>query len=68
MRFGEKFNDSIMGSQRVIRKFLWFPLEIDNQIRWLEIAKIRQICKYHGEEFGYAWENYEWVDDDEIQY
>ena len=27
------------GSKRTITKFIWFPLLIDGQMRWLESAK-----------------------------
>ena len=66
MRFGEIYNDSLLGSQRVIEKFLWFPVTIDYQTRWLETAKIRQICIQANKEFslsGYLWKNYAWIDD-----
>jgi hypothetical protein len=70
MRFGELYNDSMMGSQRVIEKFLWFPVTIDYQTRWLEKAKIRQICVTANKEYsasGYKWQNHEWVDDEKNQ-
>jgi len=70
MRFGEIYNDSVLGSQRVVEKFLWFPVTIDFQVRWLEKAKIKQICIQTNKEFsvsGYKWENYAWVDDENNQ-
>ena len=66
MRLGNLFKDSSLGSQRIIRKFLWFPVTIDFQTRWLEWARIRQMCKSLGEEYGYYWQDMEWIDDDEM--
>jgi hypothetical protein len=66
MRFGEIYNDSTLGSQRVVEKFLWFPVTIDYQTRWLEKVRIKQICIQANKEFsvsGYKWENYAWVDE-----
>ena len=66
MRIGEIYNDTMLGSQRVIEKFLWLPVTIDFQTRWLEKAKIRQICIRTGKNdfniSGYAWKNREWID------
>lgn len=67
MKFGEIINESMFGTQRIIEKFLWFPVEIDYQLRWLEKVKIKQICVIADEEFsesGYIWKNVEWVDDE----
>ncbi len=44
--------------ERIKRKFLWLPLEIDNEVRWLEYANVKQIyirC------LMYAWRNQEWI-------
>jgi hypothetical protein len=30
------------GDVREIRKFLWLPLEIKYEVRWLEFATVRQ--------------------------
>ncbi|RPI85144.1 MAG: hypothetical protein EHM34_02365 [Nitrosopumilales archaeon] len=66
MKFGDIYNESTVGSFRVVSKFLWQPVTIDGQTRWLERAKIKQICKFYGEEFGYRWENHEWIDDERV--
>jgi hypothetical protein len=66
MRFGEIYNDLTLGSQRVVEKFLWFPITIDHQTRWLEKGKVKQICVQANREFsasGYKWENYAWIDE-----
>lgn len=67
MKIGEIINESMFGTQRVIEKFLWLPVEIDYQIRWLERVKIKQNCIVDDNEFsesGYRWKNIEWVDDE----
>ena len=46
-RFGEK---------KLKRKFLFWPLVIDGEGRWLEWATIQQ-------EWWWAWSNKRWVDD-----
>lgn len=33
------------GEQRTIKKFLWFPVTINKETRWLETAIIRQEYK-----------------------
>jgi hypothetical protein len=37
---------------RIIRKFLWFPLRIDLERRWLEYATIEYVYEYS---FHEAW-------------
>lgn len=64
MRFGDIYNDTTVGSLRVIEKFLWYPLTIEHQTRWLEKAKIRQVCRFYGEDYGYKWENDGWIDNE----
>jgi hypothetical protein len=32
------------GDQRVVTKFLWLPVRIGNDKRWLEKATLRQTC------------------------
>jgi hypothetical protein len=34
--------EPINGTTRHLRKFLWWPVQIDNQTRWLEYAVIYQ--------------------------
>ena len=37
-----------VGQVRFVRKFLWWPLKIKNEIRWLEFAYIRQqYCTFY---------------------
>jgi hypothetical protein len=33
------------GDRRIVQKFLWFPLTIDNETRWLEFARFEQEIK-----------------------
>lgn len=42
---------------RVVTKFLWFPKEIDREIRWLEKATYKQV--YWGATLG--WHDLWWV-------
>lgn len=56
------------GSEVIFRnKFLWFPLEIDGIVRWLEKASWKERC-YHFRRpifiFGsYYYEPIEWIDE-----
>lgn len=53
------------GDIKVIRKFLWMPLEIDGETRWLEYANIK--CKWivRGDmmDFWWEWSPIEFVDE-----
>lgn len=42
---------------RTIKKFLWFPILIDDELRWLETALIEQQYSFMG------WENIRWCND-----
>jgi hypothetical protein len=48
-----KFKHPSVGDIRIIETFLWLPLRIGNETRWLETAYIKQIYteittpKYH---------------------
>jgi hypothetical protein len=63
------------GAKRVIRKFLWLPLKLEGQVRWLETANIRQVCDYRRPkgyesmdvvtDMKYFWDDVEWVDVDD---
>ena len=43
-------------SMRTIKRFLWLPLQIHNEIRWLEYAQWQQM-------YLEQWENSNWVND-----
>lgn len=52
-------NKPLNGARRTIKKFLWFPKSINNEIRWLEKAVWTECCIYYGNEHtGYVW--WEW--------
>ena len=43
MRFRTKdYNQPDLGAKRVISKFLWFPIKLEGEYRWLERVKIIQ--------------------------
>ena len=49
-----------VGEVRIVKKFLWFPLRIGEEVRWLESAVIRQRIGHFqipGSYDYYAWEN-----------
>ena len=50
-----------IGDTRIVKRFLLFPKNLNNDVVWLEVAHIRQ-CIYHGDYFGYTWKDQEWVD------
>ncbi len=52
---------------RIVEKFLWWPLSIGGEVRWLEKAKWWEECEqyiytYTGRESSRKWEKVEWVD------
>jgi hypothetical protein len=45
------------GDTRTLRRFLWLPLEIDHEVRWLEVASWTQrYCTI----VGGTWEDLHW--------
>lgn len=50
------------GNERIIRKFLFKPLCIGKEKKWLEFVKIKQKKIYVDMDIPY-WENIEWIDD-----
>jgi len=47
MRFRLKEHKYIhAGTNRVIRKFLWWPRRVKDAVVWLEYARIRQMTEY----------------------
>jgi len=50
-----------VGDERLLHKFLFFPREINDEIRWLEWVIIEQRY-YFGYDFGNHWEDLRWVD------
>ena len=47
------------GDTRIITKFLWFPVTIEGETRWLEMANIKQRF-YLGDSWS-TWYNKTWV-------
>lgn len=53
MRWGTKQPEYKVGDVRFVRKFLWLPMTIDGETRWLETACIKQqvvemdMCELH---------------------
>ena len=61
MKWG-KLKDYKYGTTRVVRVFLWFPVKIQGQARWLEYAHIKQWT----DAYATKWENIEWADDERV--
>lgn len=49
------------GDIRTRRRFLWLPLTIDGETRWLERAVWEEIARY-GRGFGLWWKPYQFID------
>lgn len=59
MRYYFKKHRPTIGDERVKIKFAWFPIKIDDEIRWLEYVTIRQ--RYVGIWGGSIWVNLEYI-------
>jgi hypothetical protein len=60
MRWKEKHIET--GTERIVQRFLWFPLCINREWRWLEVAFIKQ--RYFRSEAGtgeHGWNSMEWT-------
>lgn len=53
---GMRRKKAVFGDMRVIKRFLVLPKKINNEIRWLETAYIKQGYS------GYEWVDCDWVD------
>lgn len=77
INFKYKFKDNDIlkyqvGNVRTIKKFLWLPKILDEELRWLEWVNIKQTFSEieidsdprtpYYERFDYAWTNVSWVD------
>lgn len=60
MRWTEKTD--IFLETRVVTRFLFFPISIDNLVRWLEYAQIKQIRDFSTSWQRWVWVNHSWVD------
>lgn len=57
----------VIGDQRIIKKFLWLPKAIGNEVRWLEKVKIKQELRQYvilDEHFhpSNRWEDLEFIE------
>lgn len=59
MRFKQKYTKKDIGKTRNITRFLYFPLKIDDEWRWLEKAIIEQrIVEFDNDDsIEYHWIN-----------
>lgn len=46
-----------VGDLRMIKRFLWCPLRIGNQVRWFETAEIGQRYTFYHKWVNEAWGN-----------
>lgn len=60
MRF--KHEDRSRLKHVVVERFLWFPLRIKNETRWLEKAKYSGVWYYDFD--GWNFLEREWIDDE----
>ncbi|MES9681768.1 hypothetical protein ABWK22_02385 [Gottfriedia acidiceleris] len=58
MRFINKSELLQVGQRRVVRKFLWFPVKLSNETRWLEHANIEQVVRNIDVGGSMEWGNY----------
>lgn len=60
-----KFQHTHVGDTKITKKFLWFPVRIDHETRWLEYATIRwRYANLWTENF---WEPVEFLDSETTQ-
>lgn len=64
MRWG-KLKIREKGRIRIVFMFLWFPVKLQGQTRWLEMAKVKQWCDM-SDPYMIKWENIEWADNAEL--
>ena len=65
MRWKTKSEPQFLDS-RIKEHFLFFPKKIENEWRWLERAKYKQIYEYisgHGDFPPLGWIDKEWIDE-----
>lgn len=48
-----------LGKKREVEKFLWFPKEIDKEVRWLEKAKWEEAHCFGS--YGNGWYPSHWL-------
>ncbi len=58
MRWGTKYKiRPSVGGQRIVKKFIWIPKQIDGEWRWFEFSKIKQ--SYTPTHY---WKSEKWID------
>ncbi|MCP5063605.1 MAG: hypothetical protein GY936_14255 [Ignavibacteriae bacterium] len=50
------------GQERIKYKFLFFPLTVGNEQRWLERVKVLQKYSYGNWAIGQGWHNKKFID------
>ena len=58
--------DPELNDERTIKKFLWMPTLLSDEVRWLEYAEIKQV--YTNWIHGKQWLSLDWVDHISIPY
>lgn len=51
-----RWKKATIGDARHRLKFLWFPLRVDNEVRWLEYARVYYVYRDNSE--GKGWKAY----------
>lgn len=46
---------------RVVRRFLWKPVELNGLVRWLEFATMREQYLYNSDGEFYEWVLVDWM-------
>ncbi len=69
MKWKKKYNSLPEGTERIVRRFSWFPVNIQGETRWLEFAWIKQKYTFFSGAIhvdpGYFWENMSFVDSEQ---
>lgn len=60
MRWQVKDKTIEKGKIETVKKFLWFPKRIGDEVRWLEVASWERIYRVSLDRGGY-WDNRKWV-------
>lgn len=49
------------GDSVVIKKFLWTPLQIGPDVKWLQYAKIKYVCAYTSKTNALGYAKFQWI-------
>lgn len=55
--------DPYLGHEKIVDKFLIFPICIDGDCRWLEKTKIKQVYTHGEGRIGCFYKNKEWLNE-----